>query len=306
MLEGRSIRNGVLAVAIAAVASGDARAVSEPPPDPVRLGLYDWMAVAQTVIAADVIADDGKFVRAVVRASIKGALSGGAVVEIDQRRANGDRDDGVKALDLTKGRAYLLLVERSTRGKKEPYPVFDLVRGVRGAIPLPAEGSAATIDAATRLAEVEARKSDEYLWKALPEFLQDTNPVLVDAALDLYVKFRRESAALSSILQPLLENPRPDFRRRAALLLGRLLARSEAAAVPERPQLVVELSGRARRDDDPDVRREATAAIAGLPDPGVEETLRVIARDDADQDVRLTAVKSLSERAQARAAEHPH
>jgi hypothetical protein len=66
----------------------------------------------------------------------------------------------------------------------------------------------------------------------LPEFLQDDNPVLVDAALDLYVKFRRESTGLAPFVEPLLDHPRPDFRRRAALVLGRLLARAGPPTFP--------------------------------------------------------------------------
>ncbi len=125
--------------------------------------------------------------------------------------------------------------------------------------------------------------------------------MLVDAALDLYVKFRRESVALVPVVQPLLEHPRPDFRRRAALLLGHVLVRAAASAVPERPRLVAELTGRARRDDDVTVRREATSALAALPDAGIDETLRVIARDDPDQNVRFEAEKSIFERSQAAA-----
>ena len=290
-----------IVAALLAVGGGEVQAVTEPRPEPAHLGLYEWMATAPIVIAADVVADDGKLVQAITRAAIKGGPKVNAVVLVDQRRANRDRDEGTAALDLQKGRAYLLLLKASTRRKNEPSPVYDLVRGVSGARALPLEGSAATIAAAARIAEVQERNSDEFLWTALPDFLQDENPVLVDAALDLYVKFRRESAALVPIVQPLLEHPRPDFRRRAALLLGHVLGRSGASDVPERPRLVAELMGRARRDDDVAVRREATAALAALPDAGIDETLRAIARDDPDQNVRFEAEKSIFERSQVAA-----
>jgi len=292
----------LVASALASSAAGVSQAVSEPPPDPVRWGLYEWMAVAPIVIAADVLADDGKFVVAVARTTVKGQFSAGAAFEVDLRQTNRDREAGSPALDLSKGKAYLLLLKASSRGKNEPHPVFALERGVRGAIELPAEGSAATIDAAVRLAEVQERKSDEFLWASLPEFLQDPNPVLVDAVLELYVKFRRESAAMAGLLEPLLEHPRPDFRRRAALLLGRVLSRDASASLPERPAVISALTGRARRDDDATVRREATAALAALRDAGVDETLRAIARDDPDQDVRFEAEKSVFERREAAAA----
>ena len=288
-------------MALVACAGRAARAVTEPSPEPVSLGLYDWMATAPVVIAADIVTDDSKFVKAITRRTFKGALVVDGPVLVDLRRANRDREMGTPALDLEKGRAYLLLLQASPRGKKEPYPVFDIVRGVRGAKPLPAEGSAATIAAVARLAEVQQRDNDDFLWASLPRFLEDENPILVDAALDLYVKFHRETAALIPVVSPLLGHPRPDVRRRAALVLGRTLERAESADVPERRDVIAELSGRARRDDDLTVRRAATAALAALPDAGIDETLRAIARDDPDQYVRFEAEKAVSERSQAAA-----
>lgn len=295
---------GPVIVALAVIACTTATrisAVTEPPPEPVRFGLYEWMAVAPIVVAADVLADDGKFVVAITRTPVKGGRAGGSAFEIDLRQANRDREAGTPALDLVKGRGYLLLLTSSTRGKNQPNPVFALARGVGGARELPVEGSEATVEAAVRFGAIQERKSDELLWATLPDVLQDVNPVLVDSALELYVKFRRESAALIPILTPLLEHPRPDFRRRAALLLGRVAARAGSAALPERAEVVSVLMGRSRRDEDATVRREATRALGLIPDAGVEETLRAIARDDADQDVRYEAEKSLYERRQAAA-----
>src|SRR5882672_2251163 len=151
----------VIVTAVLGFAGGQLRAVTEPPPEPVHLGLYEWMATAPIVIAADVVADDGKFVQAIARAAIKGALTVHAVVLVDLRQANRDREAGEAALDLAKGRAYLLLLKLSTRRTNEPSPVYDLVRGQRGAKALPLEGSAATIDAAARIAEVQERNSDD-------------------------------------------------------------------------------------------------------------------------------------------------
>ena len=289
----------MLAIAVALLAAPASRAVIEPPPEPVPLGLYDWIGVASIVVAADVVADDSRYVRAIVKTPIRGGLSGGAPFQIDQRKVNREREEGVPALELTKGNAYVMLLAPSTRRTKDATPIFDLVRGVRGSMLLRVEGSAATIDAIRRLAEVQDRKNDDYLWTALPEFLQDANPVLVDAALDLYAKFRREGPAIAPLLQPLLEHPRPDFRRRAAALLGRVLLRVEAGDLPERPQLVAELTGRARRDEDASVRREATAALGALPEGSVLEVLRAISRDDPDQNVRFEAQRSLLKRSQA-------
>ena len=288
-------------MAVVVCDAGAFHAVTEPAPEPVALGLYDWMATAPIVIAADVAADDSRFVKVVTRSAFKGALIVDSPVLVDLRQANRERELGTPALDLAKGRAYLLLLKASPRGKKEPYPVFDLVRGVRGAKELPVEGSAATLAAVARLSQVQERNNDSFLWAALPDFLEDDNPVLVGAALDLYVKFHRETAELIPVVSPLMEHPRPDVRRRAVLVLGRALRRADSADLPERPEVVAELSGRARRDDDLNVRREATTALAALPDAGIDETLRAIARDDPDQNVRFEAEKALFDRSQAAA-----
>jgi hypothetical protein len=273
-----------------------AQAVTEPPPDPVRLGLYEWMGTAAIVVAADVIVDDGKFVVAVSRSSIKGTIPPGTTLYVDLRNANRDRAVGVRPLDLSKGRAYLFLLKASRRGAKEPHPVFDLVRGLGGARELPQEGAEALVDAATRLGQIQERRSDDLLWSSIPDFLEDPNPVLVDASLELVVKFRRESLGMIPVLAPLMESPRPDVRQRAVVVVGRLLARPGSESVPERGALVGEITGRARRDDDPLVRRAAVAALAVLRDSGIDETLRAVSHDDPDQDVRFEAQKALFER----------
>jgi len=70
------------------------------------------------------------------------------------------------------------------------------------------------------------------------------------------------------------------------------------ADIAERSVVIGELTSRARRDDDAHVRRTATAALAALPDNGISETLRAIAHDDPDQDVRFEAERAVYERGQ--------
>jgi hypothetical protein len=282
--------------AAAALIATSARAVIEPPPDPIKLGLYEWMGPAPIVVAADVVADDGKFVQASVATPIKGGVAAGSQLLVDLKGTNRDREEGTPALKLDKGHAYLVLLKPSGRGKNEPYPVFDLVRGIRGARALPPEGREAAVDAAARLGGIQERKSDELLWAALPALLEDANPQIVDASLELYVKFSRETVAEIPRLLPLLESPRPTVREQAVLLLGRILARAKPADVPDRPLIVGEITGRARRDEETPVRRAATAALAALADDGIDETLRTVSRDDPDQDVRFEAEKALYER----------
>ncbi|HZN56098.1 MAG TPA: HEAT repeat domain-containing protein [Candidatus Polarisedimenticolaceae bacterium] len=289
---------GIALALVTLWALSSARAVTEPPPEPAKLGLYEWMAVAPIVVAASVVSDDAKYIQAVTQTPVKGGVKPSEVVLVDLRTANRDRELGTRSLDLERGRAYLLLLKPSSRGKNEAHPVFDLVRGTRGAKPLPPEGAEATIAAAVQLADLQERKDDELLWAKLADFIEDTNPVLVDAALDLFVKFHRESAEMIPVVEPLLDHPSTEFRRRAVLLIGRILARPSGEAIPERAMIVAELTGRARRDGDVAVRREATVALAALGDGGVDETLRTISRDDPDQNVRFEAEKALFERSE--------
>src|SRR5262245_31746480 len=176
--------------------AGTALAVTEPPPDPIRRGLYEWMGLAPIVVAGDVVSDDGKFTQVVVREAIKGVAEPGTTLLIDVRGANRDRDPGVKPLKFDRAVGYLLLLRTAPRASGPTRQVFELVRGVQGARPIPAEGRPATLDAARKLAALQERRDDELLWSSLPGFLEDDNPVLVDATLDLFVKFRRGDAAL--------------------------------------------------------------------------------------------------------------
>jgi hypothetical protein len=278
-------------------ASGVVWAVTEPPPDPIRRGLYEWMGMAPIVVAGDVVSDDGKFTQVVVREAIKGNTPPGTTLLIDVRGANRDRDPGVKALKFDRAVGYLILLRTGPR-VAESRPVFELVRGTQGVRPLPAEGSVATLDAARKLAALQERHDDELLWTTLPSFLEDDNPVLVDATLDLFVKFRRGDATMVPILEPLLDHPTPEVRDRTIVLLGRILARAAPADIAERSVVVGELTSHARRDEDARVRRTATVALAALPDAGIDETLQAIARDDPDQDVRFEAERAAFERRQ--------
>jgi len=286
-----------LALSAAIGLSGAALAVTEPPPDPIRRGLYEWMGLAPIVVAGDVVSDDGKFAQVVVREAIKGGTPPGTTLLIDVRGANRDRDPGVKALKFDKTVGYLILLRTGPRSS-DSRPVFELVRGTQGVRPLPAEGRPATLDAARRLADLQERHDDDLLWSTLPTYLEDDNPILVDATLDLFVKFRRGDPTLVPILEPLLDHPTPDVRERSIVLLGRILSRAGPADIAERSVVIGELTSRARRDDDAHVRRTATAALAALPDNGISETLRAIAHDDPDQDVRFEAERAVYERGQ--------
>jgi len=292
----RSISVLALAVAVV-VAHAPVRAVTEPPPDPIKRGLYEWMGLAPIVVAGDVVSDDGKFTQVVVRETIKGGTPPGTTLLIDVRGANRDREPGVKALSFDKAVGYLILLRTGPRSS-DSKPVFELVRGTQGVRALPAEGRPATLDAARRLAALQERHDDDLLWSTLPSYLEDDNPVLVDATLDLFVKFRRGDAALVPVLEPLLDHPTPDVRERSIVLLGRILSRAGEADIAERSVVIAELTSRARRDDDAKVRRTATAALAALPDHGVDETLKAIAKDDPDQDVRFEAERAVFERGQ--------
>lgn len=262
--------------------------------------LYEWMAVAPLVVAGQVVADDGRHVEFLVEEAFRGNATEGLVLLVDQRRANLDRPEGTAPLRLERGMRYVVLLERRRTGKAGA--VYTLVRGVRGARQLPEEGAAAWLEAARRLAALQDRKDEEAVWPAFAGMLAGDNPVLLDVALDMFAKFRRAEAGLLPALRRLFSDPRPDVRRRALGLAGEAVRKAPAGDLPDAEGLLVEIIGRARRDESTEVRSAAVEALGAFSDQRAESVLRQVARDDPDQEVRYRAERTLYERGQARPA----
>jgi hypothetical protein len=267
--------------------------------------LYEWVAPSPLVAAAEIRNDRGKYTDFELTDVLRGAVPRGTRLMVDVKRANRDRDEGRAALRLEPDRQYLLLLQRDDRHSTAELMVYAIVRGIDGVRELPAEGAPALLDAVRRFVAVQDRKDEIAAWKSFREMLEETNPVLLETALDLFVKFRRGDLTLLPVLRPILEHPRPDIRVRTARLVGQIVEHRAEGEIPDDVGILAELYGRARRDDAVEVRVAATSALGGIAGQGPEEILREIARSDPEQAVRFEAKKLLYERNAAPRPEHP-
>jgi hypothetical protein len=266
-----------------------------PPTRAATPNLYEWVSAAPLVVAARAERLDGRFVEVRVLRVLRGD-SPGNVLWVDRREANRDRVSGEQALDLKWGRTYLLLLNPTDEPPRPRAPrAFVLARGVDGARPLPEEGSAAVIEAVDRMVRVQDSSPSFLSWDEFGKMLEDDNPVLVETALDLFLKFRQGSAALMPTVRRLLDHPRVPVRQSAASLAGTILRRS-GDAVPDPQGVLADLAARARRDPDAAVRSAATGALGLLPGPEPLPLLEEIAREDPEQSVRYAAERLLYER----------
>ena len=263
-------------------------------PGRAETNLYEWVSAARLVVAARPERLEGRFVEIRVVRVLRGQ-SPGQVLWVDRREANRDRVSGEQALDLKWGRTYLLLLNPSEGQSRARAPnAFVLARGVEGARMLPEEGEGAVLEAVDRLVHLQDSASSFLPWAELGRMLDDANPVLVETALELFLKFRQGSGELMPAARRLLDHPRAGVRRAAADLSATILARTPD--VDDRTGVFADLAAAARRDVAPEVRVAATAALGRLAGPDVRTLLEEIAREDPEQTVRYAAEKLLYER----------
>lgn len=257
---------------------------------------YEWMATAPIVIVGSVAVDDQRYVEFEATTVLRGEVPIGGRVAVDVRSANRDRAPENDRLAPRIGLRYLLLLEPVEARKKRATSLHRLVHGVAGAREIPAEGGQAFLDAVRRMVAVQEIKDDGRTWQALEGMLEDTNPLLVRTALDLYEKFRRATPVHLPLLRPLLDHPDPALRAGSMRLIAQVQSTRGPLPEEDRVILVGELASRARRDAVIEVRVAATAALAAFPGSHVEDLLREVAREDPEQAVRFEAQKSLFER----------
>jgi len=261
-----------------------------------RSNLYEWVATAPVVVAGPVRSDDTRYIELEVKRPFRGQVRAGSILRVDLKHANREREVGHAPLEMERGKIYLALLQPAPGGGKRGAPVYRLVRGCDGAKSIPAETEAAWLDATTVFVEIQDRKDELSAWRSFARMLEETNPILVETALDLFLKFRRGDASLLSTVRPLLDHPRPDFRERAARLLGQVFVRSRDEPLPDLDGIQAELIAHARRDVATAVRVAATRSLGSLQNQALEQVLSEIARQDPDQSVRYEAERVLFER----------
>lgn len=265
------------------------------------LDLFDWMATASTVVAGRSVDAEGRRPEIVATRVLRGTIGDGQHLRVDLAEANAQREEGVAPLKLEADVEYLFVLEPSSRRAGDVPATFRLVRGVASVREVPAEGRDGFLEAAAKLVAIQDRKDEVQTWTSFRDLLDETHPLLLETALEHFLKFRRGEPAMAPSVRPILSHPRPDLRRRAAALLGQILARPDAAGAPELQGVYPELFGLARRDVSVEVRVAATAALAA----GGEDARAVldeIATSDPEQAVRYEARRILFERRSPREA----
>ena len=273
-----------------------ALALTSPASRATPLNLYEWIALAPVIVAGKNRGTYGKYAEFTVQNVYRGEAAGD--IRVNVRRANRDRDRFLykDALRFEEGESYVLLLVRAATSDPNEKPAFELIRGVRGAREVPPEGSGPFLEAIERFARLQDQRDDRVIWRNLAEMLEGTNPILVETALDQFLKFQRGEPRLLESLRPLLDHPDPELRERTARLIGQVLMRNGEEPIPDVGTLQDELVARARRDDAITVRVASVHALDQLDSATVQEILKKIARDDPDQTVRYAAEKLIYDR----------
>lgn len=256
-----------------------------------ELNLFDWAARGPLVVAGTSRGENGRYVEFQVERALRGEMQPESILLVDLRTANRERDRWIdpKALRLEAGSRHVLLLEAAFLREKDQATIYRLVRGTRGARPLPAEGEAALLAALERFISIQDLESDNRRWRELTLMLEETDAGLLETALDEFLRYRRGSPELVPIVLPILDHPGPALREKAAKLAGQILGRHDSAPIPEKEALRAELIARARRDDSVEVRVAATDALRGFTAAEIAGVLEEIAADDPDQNVRYAA-----------------
>ena len=266
-----------------------------------ELNAYEWSAVAPVVVLAENLGIHGKTHEILVDFVLRGEVEVGSVLHLNLRRTNRLRNLNAdpKPLKVDIGVTYVWLLELDMRYTRPGKPVYELVRGVRGAREVPAEGQEAYLLSMRKFIAIQNMKSDNLIWASFSAMLESISPMELTTALQQFQKFRRGDPELLLSIRPLLDHPDPGIRADTARLVGQILGRHLGRPIPEEETLVSELVSAARRDGSVDVRVAATEALDAIPQPTIVEILEEIARDDPEQLVRYTAQKMLLGRRKA-------
>lgn len=270
-----------------------------------ELNYFEWSAVAPVVLTGDEIGMVGRFLQIRVGEVLRGDdVRPGDVVQLSLRRTNRTRNLNVdpKPFKPVPEVRYIWLLQKESIQPPQGPPLYRLVRGVRSARELPAEGQEAVLAALRRFVQIQDMKSDAPIWAAFEAMLEESSPILLTTALEQHVKFRRGAPELLLSVRPLLDHPVAGIRELTASLIGQILARHPGGGIPEEGALLSELVARARRDPSIGVRVAATAALDGLRDDAVNKILQEIADEDPEQLVRYTAERVLLERRESEPA----
>ncbi|UCF67716.1 MAG: HEAT repeat domain-containing protein [Acidobacteriota bacterium] len=253
------------------------------------------------------------------RLGIEEVLRGPALpetVKLAYRGANLTRPVGTPAFEIEDGeRAVFVLGPWVDSRGREAENLYRPEGGYQARVRLPKEGGEALLDAARRIIEFQDSPDRGLAEARLVDWLEGSNPWLIDAALAQAAEYAlagpewipallaraRDAAPRRRVwviraFAHALERGRLTEERRARLGAPRIEPQErENEHVRACQETLVRL---ARTDADAVVRSEAVQAIARVGVPEADALLEAIARDDADQNVRYEAAAALYTRRQ--------
>ena len=191
--------------------------------------------------------------------------------------------NGTSKINLREGRTFRVLDKNGT--DKDG-----------ATLQLPNPGFDPYLVAMKTFVEIQDSRSDSNTWSQFSEMLESSNPLMIETALQQFIRFRRGDTDLSLSVRPLLDHPNSIIRQYSAELIGLIVAIHGAADLPEEASLRAELFSAARRDPEVLVRVAACEAMFGFEDQAVLVVLEEIASSDPEQEVRYAAEKLLYER----------
>jgi hypothetical protein len=240
----------------------------------------------------------GKRATVDVLETMKGSYTAGSL-QVAYRTDNFNRTPGSPKIEFQEGQESILVLERERddRDRLRAEDRWELVGGWRGKIDLPPEGGPALVQAAQRLASIQAIKNQMDVWAAQRDLLREVNPILVTAGFEQVLKFRLGDETLVAPLLTHLDGPRPEFRIQACRVLGQMFSKGRRTGkeIPSADLLTSEALARATGDESPDVRTEAIRALRELRRKELLDPLARIASNDPSQTVRLEAQLGIME-----------
>jgi hypothetical protein len=258
----------------------------------IHLSLYDKPAESDLVVRGRVIRGDLPRADVAVEEVLKG-LYDRPRLEIVFRLDNFSRKVWEDKVLFHNGEPVLLFLKpfRKENGERPFADRFSLAHGSQGKVDLPAEGSAAILEAVRRFIRVQAGTDIEQTAQDLRAFLSDPNPLVVEAGLQQVRRLRLGVPQTADALLPILAHPVPDFRVEALRVLAQIFEDHplREGKLANEDHLVSLVLGRAREDDDVEVRSQAVRTLEARGKRDVLPALEQIARSDPDQQVRFLA-----------------
>ena len=280
-----TIAAGLVGLAIASGAYADSRE---------RLNLYQMVARADLVVRVRVREGALRYALVDVIEEFRGEAPMDRL-RIAFRDFNTARQRKEGAIVFPDGQEEILFLVpyRYVKKKDKHRDLFELLHGAQGRITVPAEGSAALLNALRHLASMVGMDPASQI-SELKRQIGVHNSYLLETALDELLRMNAGTPDYYPGLIPLLTSPSPGIRVRSIRLIERIFASSLFDPIGESPDqagfALAAVIERARNDEVVEVRVWAVRTMAAWPDrQKVEPELRAIAVSDRSQEVRLEA-----------------